>query len=1040
MTQRERQIPEGGNGPAAVPPLPAGVRPAPSAWESFVRAAPLSLRDELLARARTTGVLYTHQLPEFTADSTAKVGALLNGRPTELSPSRPPVLEAHDTFLDEDQREAVSRALHTPDICLISGVAGSGKSRVVEEILFRAASRGERVLFLGPGAAAVDRVLIPLARREAVYAVRCLARDEAPEHLHEGIREMTVSARTRRFRTETVPQARAAAAAANRQVDEARKREARLARLEELATALADLEARLGSLEARLAALPGEVAAAVVSPSEWAASSRAELAAARFQREEALARLDGCDAALRAEQEKLRAALSAVETDEAKLRQMVEARFGFRFWRGSWWRARGQGKLEEELGQLRLRHEAISGDAARRADEAAALARERADVEAEYSATVRRVVEVETTSRSEILEAERSQIVAKLTDLKAEWEAAVSLLEPEHRPASTCRTEIENRLAESRTTLALAQDAAAAAERWAASCEEAAPDISRQLAASAEIVAATTTVIADDPHFSDPSTRFDLLVLEEAERITESEFVRVARRAARWVVVGETSGDVLQGNPGGPVRPAALRPGFFERLWGNLHEDPSHLPYNWQLLGDGRLRCQLRPVTPDDRTRLETERLADRPDIELGILNHSRGASELAEVVFPADMRASEAKAYLFAELSELPVSPRGHGLCWSEEPDRVVLRLGSGIPADAEKAVVAPGVTEIFGPPLPVGPDGCATIPTLALAFDRSAGWTREGAEEWVSRHVQLRDNGRTAFLGTPHRMRPHLARFVTRLLGGGVRDIHAPHQDSVGTEEHPAVEFIPVPSLEPDAEPRWRGEPDSRRRGGGTATATRLRVSKGGAGLEAELGEARRPDTVPAELRDELPGKGLVNYAEARAVIRDLEGLAADPTFRAEAERWQRSEHERNGPGPAIAVIALYPAQAALIRTLSARAPGLEASSLSIEVGTPEQFRQRECLTALVSLTRSHPHRPVSYGEGPQAFALALTRARLRLLLFGDPGTLVRRSQCAEPVDHLDSSTASRERALVAHLVACIQGQGERPAVFRLRQGNGS
>jgi hypothetical protein len=111
-----------------------------------------------------------------------------------------------------------------------------------------------------------------------------------------------------------------------------------------------------------------------------------------------------------------------------------------------------------------------------------------------------------------------------------------------------------------------------------------------------------------------------------------------------------------------------------------------------------------------------------------------------------------------------------------------------------------------------------------------------------------------------------------------------------------------------------------------------------------------------------------------------------------------------------------------------------------MEVEVGTPDQFRQRECLTALVSLTRSHPHRPVSFGEGPRALALALTRARGRLFIYGDPGTLVRRIQCSDPVDHLDASTSSRERALVAHLVECIQGCGDRPAVFRLRQGTGS
>jgi hypothetical protein len=282
---------------------------------------------------------------------------------------------------------------------------------------------------------------------------------------------------------------------------------------------------------------------------------------------------------------------------------------------------------------------------------------------------------------------------------------------------------------------------------------------------------------------------------------------------------------------------------------------------------------------------------------------------------------------------------------------------------------------------------------------------------------------------------MAPHLARFVKGLLAG-VEVAHQQQEPAVG-DDGPAVDFIPVPTIQPDGEPRRRGEPDSRRRAGGTATAPRLRSVKG-AGLEAELAESRRPDTVPAELRASLPAKGLVNYAEARAVDRDLEDLASDPAFRAAAESWRRSD--RPARGPAVAVIALYPSQATLIRVLAARVPLLAACALEVEFGTPDQFRQRECLTALISLTRSHPHRPVSFGEGPRSFALAFTRARGRLLLYGDPGTLVRRSQCAEPVDHLDASTSSRERALVAHLVECIQGCADRPAVLRLRQGTGS
>jgi superfamily I DNA and/or RNA helicase len=125
-------------------------------------------------------------------------------------------------------------------------------------------------------------------------------------------------------------------------------------------------------------------------------------------------------------------------------------------------------------------------------------------------------------------------------------------------------------------------------------------------------------------------------------------------------------------------------------------------------------------------------------------------------------------------------------------------------------------------------------------------------------------------------------------------------------------------------------------------------------------------------------------------------------------------------------VAVIALYPAQAELLRLLLARSPAVAAATLAVEVGTPAAFRHRDCLVALVSLTRSHSHRAVPLGDGPQALAEALTRAAGRLVLFGDPATLARRSQWQGALDHLDEHAARAERRLVGQLVESLEGQG--------------
>jgi hypothetical protein len=67
----------------------------------------------------------------------------------------------------------------------------------------------------------------------------------------------------------------------------------------------------------------------------------------------------------------------------------------------------------------------------------------------------------------------------------------------------------------------------------------------------------------------------------------------------------------------------------------------------------------------------------------------------------------------------------------------------------------------------------------------------------------------------------------------------------------------------------------------------------------------------------------------------------------------------------------------------------------------------------------------------------SLAMTRARAGIILFGDPGTLMRRSQWDGVVDMLDEWTSLREREIVLQLVRYLRGEGPIPGVFHLCQG---
>jgi hypothetical protein len=329
------------------------------------------------------------------------------------------------------------------------------------------------------------------------------------------------------------------------------------------------------------------------------------------------------------------------------------------------------------------------------------------------------------------------------------------------------------------------------------------------------------------------------------------------------------------------------------------------------------------------------------------------------------------------------------------------------------------------------LAPDDPVPFETLGFEFSREAGWTRPRAEEWAVRHLNLRDLGRTVYLERPHRTRGRLAGVLGRLLADPalVRACRQQEERGPGVWHgwSAPLELLPVPALAP-AESRKRG-PDAR---GG-------RSPRGGAGFELDLADSAHPEHLPGQLRPLLPRRGLINYFEAQAVVTALEGLVSDAAFRADASSWHTQHSDTD---PALVITALYSAQVQLLRHLIAQSAILARAGLVragegrfqlpggerplwVWVDVPEALRQRECLALVLSLTRSHTHRAVTLGDDPSWLPLSLTRAAGRVLLFGDTGTLARRTQWMGALDHLDETAAARERELIAHLLRHVQGR---------------
>lgn len=89
------------------------------------------------------------------------------------------------TPLNAEQWLALRTAMASPDVTLIHGPPGTGKTSVICEIVRRAVARGQRVLLVAPTHVALDNVLERIGDKDGVVAVR-LGRadrvDEASQH------------------------------------------------------------------------------------------------------------------------------------------------------------------------------------------------------------------------------------------------------------------------------------------------------------------------------------------------------------------------------------------------------------------------------------------------------------------------------------------------------------------------------------------------------------------------------------------------------------------------------------------------------------------------------------------------------------------------------------------------------------------------------------------------------------------------------------------------------------------------------------------
>jgi hypothetical protein len=989
MTTPQRQAP----GSATAAPANASLEwSAHFSWEDWFRHANSQQRAEALGLAQKQGLLYPHQLPAISNGvkpvSAAKdiepspvISRLLAGKTDTLARLQIDGIFYFDADLDELQRQAVARAIGTPDLLLLQGLPGTGKSRVLTEILLQAASRGWRTLFLAGHTASLDVILHRLLGHPEVLALRFLDALEKPESLPAWLRGFTLEEQKQAFLERALAGARGNYEQAESACRQRRAEEALWAELRACAQRWRDLETRQYALQEQHSRI-GET---VEGEAETTNADSAFLTCVTKLRQERDAAIGEIERALRSQQD----ALAKREQEATELSARIAerepaylAKKHGRFWTLTYWTNLFNGSILQEMEVLLAHHANAQASRQEMAQHLDQISEQKHRRQEQFNQERATYLGREIEARQQVLLLQRQALEVEAGQLQAEWDAVCGRLDacPAQKTADAVALAHQAWQQKKKNDEQQRQFA----QQWTKFVEETGPSLAAKLPSFANLLAGTIIRWHTDGTFQEAgAARVDLLIVEDAETLTEADLLKLSRQAQRCVLVGQalaepTPAPTVAEKASRALLPAPLVSAIcWNKLWQTLGGEAGCWPCAWQR-EEGRLVCQLMPLSAEDRQHLEGEGLADAPDIELRILHRPRTRPCLAQVIFAPHCTFADAFRFMVREVQEFPLEPLGRTGWWSEDPQRHCRHLGPNAGRIHAWLEIEPGVR--LGT---VADEHGDATRTACLEFDKNAGWDCDKAEAWLYRHRSVHDHERTVFLQTPYRFKRPLAQIVQTVVRA-TEWLTASGPPEVGSDN--GFEFIAVP---PFSKQEWPRE---------------------GAGLELDLSASRHADRLPVGLRHSLPARGFVNYLEAQALIHRL-------------ENWLRKE---SADARRVAVLALYQGQVELLRRLIEQSETLRAGNFPLEVALPSRLHQRECEVVFLSLTRSHAHRCVAFGEDVNELPLALTRARGGLFVFGDPGSLCKRTNWHGPLDHLDAQSAHQELLRLARLLAYLQKQG--------------
>jgi len=449
---------------------------------------------------------------DVVGDWTALAGVLCTPEAI-ATPLERTTLTYYDTELNRRQRSAVDGAVNAPHAFFVQGPPGTGKTTVITEIIRQLVARGERVLLVASMHVAVDEVLRRVADADGVFALRystddSKVRDDLRRFMPDNVTAEFAQRATRPGRSKTQHWR----AEINRLSDEIRRlsavldaRTVRRAADAALAEAVRAHEQWQSAHTAAMAAADSAVRAARQRSDEAAAAGR-EIAAIEYRLGSELttaiagqsfwARVAGVFGRgplvpLRAEHHRARQALAAAQGHHDVLARATDQ---------AAWHQRSTG--EQGLREAQ-QHEQTRARGADRARAAADMLRA-ADVDARPLLAESDLAAV-PDERLAALVAPRQARVTKLghyIDLEGRWHEITGI----HNQTPQGVEHVLNAMGD-------------------------------ELLQAANLVCCTATGFGGQPAIRE--TDFDTLIVDEASRVIDSEFLISARQARRWVLVGD---------------------------------------------------------------------------------------------------------------------------------------------------------------------------------------------------------------------------------------------------------------------------------------------------------------------------------------------------------------------------------------------------------------------------------------------------------------------------------------------------------------------